>query len=69
MKTSSDLKKILESGFSDKRSLIKEDDLELLEQMLKKLSDGETNKGYTIPLPDTIGMNLNGKLSCQIKGS
>ncbi len=67
MSTPSKLQKLIKNGFSDKESLIKQRDVEDLLMNLQKLDVLTESKGYTIPLLDTIGMNLQGKFSCQIK--
>ncbi|MCU7923417.1 MAG: hypothetical protein KZQ99_17605 [Candidatus Thiodiazotropha sp. (ex Dulcina madagascariensis)] len=68
MSISNDLQKIISIGFSDEESLIKQEDIERIEASAQKLSGvSPENKGYTIPQLDTIGMNLYGKFSCQIK--
>lgn len=67
MSTSNELHQLLNNGFSDEESLIKQSDIYTLIKNLKELDISEKNKGYTIPPLDTIGINLYGKLSCQIK--
>ena len=68
MNISGDLQDIIRDGFSEEESLIKQDDINDIESSFHALS-GELaqGKGYTIPPLDTIGMNLYGKFSCQIK--
>ena len=67
MSTSNELQKLILDGFSDKESLIKQSDIQALIKNLQELDVSDKSKGYTIPLLDTIGMNLYGKFSCQIK--
>lgn len=67
MSTSNELHKLLNNGFSDEESLIKQSDIDTLIKNIKELDASDKTKGYTIPPLDTIGMNLYGKLSCQIK--
>lgn len=69
MSTSNELHDIIEAGFSEENSLIKQRDIKALTESLQKLDNTHTNKGYTIPPLDTIGMNLYGKFSCQIKNT
>ncbi len=61
------LEELIADGYSDKDMLIKEDEIQALSISLQKLSGSDGNKGYTIPLVDTIGMDLLGKFSSQIE--
>ena len=67
MKISEKTEKLITDGYSDKDMLIKEDEMQALSICLQKLSGSYEKKGYTIPLVDTIGMDLLGKFSSQIK--
>lgn len=67
MSTSNELQQLIIDGFSDKGSLINQNDMQALEKGLRELDVSDETKGYTLPLLDTIGMNLSGKFSCQIK--
>lgn len=67
MRTIEKFEKLIENGFSDEKLLIKERDIETISQNLQQFSNEEKTTGYTIPLVDTIGMNLYEKFSCTIK--
>ena len=67
MNTTEQLETILNSGFNDENSLVKQEDIASLEQDLGKLEEPK-RKGYTIPHLDTIGMNLNDRLAYTFKG-
>ncbi len=69
MSTLEKLKDLMEEGFQEKSSLIKQRDMAALTEGLQKLDSSYKSKGYTIPPLDTIGMNLYGKFSCQIKNT
>ena len=70
MNISGDLQEIIESGFSEEESLIKQDDIAKIESSFHGISrESAKGKGYTLPPLDTIGINLYGKFSCQIKGT
>ena len=67
MKTAKKLEELIKDGYLDKDLLIKEKSVRELSKSLRRLSGIEEKSGYTIPLVDTIGMNLYGRFSCQIK--
>jgi len=67
MNTTEQLESLLNSGFDDVKSLVKQGGIESLERDLSKLEEPK-RKGYTIPHLDTIGMNLNGRLAYTFKG-
>lgn len=69
MSTSNELHDIIKAGFSDENSLIKQREIKEISESLQKLDNTHVKKGYTIPPLDTIGMNLYGKFSCQIKNT
>ncbi len=68
MKIKRSLENILANGFNEKKSFIKQDELEKFIQDLDKL-DPEANrkKGFSLPLLDTIGRNLIGNVSFSFK--
>lgn len=65
MDTVSNLEKLIKSGFPEENSPIKQKDIELLEFDLEQLC--HKTKGYTIPLLDTIGVNLNKEFSSLVR--
>lgn len=67
MKITKKIEKLIANGYSDENMLIKEDELQEFYKGISKLSNSYEKKGYIIPLVDTIGINLKGKLSFQIK--
>jgi len=59
--------KLIKDGYCDKDLLIKENEINKISKYLTKFSDEDKAYGYTLPLVDTIGMNLYGKFHCSIK--